>query len=349
MVVVAAAVASGCGSAAPLPAVDQKGGPPSHALIYVIHGDGDYLYHQDGRAKQADIEALATARLVARNAPDAEVFIFHQGPKRKLLGILPRPDGEYFHFRNGNLLRQDRYKRDPASLAAEAEVYNAHRHPQSTGATFLYYGHDIPEERDARYHASYPQHEFGVEQFTDGLTRFGADETPFDLVVLSSCNNASPRIVSAAAPFTRFVLASPGDLHLSFIDSHPLHRAGRADVPSADLAQDLARWAFDRLSERTQTSVSLTLFDTDAIADELAAVEREYSEFVEQAPPVPVAGDFVDCRDAAMPDLEDLAGVMRWYRPPAFGRESRKTDHSGWGCPASNSALVDARKRMGAQ
>lgn len=329
---------SGCGSAAPLaPGAAEESGPPGHALIYVIHGDGDYLYHQDGRAKRADIEALREARLVARNAPDAEVFIFHQGSRRSLFGLFPRTDGRFYHYRNGRLLQETGYRRDPAGLQAEAALYDESRHAGVEGATLLYYGHDIPEENDARYHASYPRHPFGIDQFVHGLTLFGADSRPFELIVLSACNNGSPGMVAALAPYTRFVLASPGDLHLSYIDSHPLHRAGRTGVDSKQIARDLADWAFDRLSRRTQTAVTLTLFDTAALTPVLPETERAYANV--RANLDDFLPDFVDCRDGAMPDLApEMEGVTRWFRPPAFGRQSQKEAHSGWGCPISRSA-----------
>lgn len=333
----------GCGSSTFLPEPASPVGvePPAHALVYVIHGDGDYLYHFDGQAKHADREVLADAHKIARSAPDAEVFIFHQQSSRKVMGIFPRPDGTYYHYRSGSLIASGRYHRDPSSLGPEAVVFQRLHHPDVTESSFLYYGHDIPEERNARYHASYPRTEFGITEFRSGLELFADAGRPFDLVVLSTCNNASPRVVAEVAPYTRFILASPGDLHLSHIDSHPLHRAGNPDVDVETIARSTADWAFDRLTVRTQTSVSLTLFDTAAMGEVIQDLERRYAG-IRSTITAPVLEDFVDCRDAAMPELADHPGVERWYRPPAFGRTREKEEHSGWGCPASLSVHAEA-------
>ncbi len=54
-----------------------------YSLVCVIHGDGDYLYHDtSGNEYNADEEALAGAKRVAQQNPRAEVFIFHQRPRR---------------------------------------------------------------------------------------------------------------------------------------------------------------------------------------------------------------------------------------------------------------------------
>merc|ERR1711965_502537 len=61
----------------------NKDTAPDYSLIYVIHGDGDYLYHDDGKAIKADEHAVKKAYSVALKAHHGEVFIFHQKPERK--------------------------------------------------------------------------------------------------------------------------------------------------------------------------------------------------------------------------------------------------------------------------
>src|SRR5512143_1930391 len=61
-----------------------------YSIVCVVHGDGDYLYHDtDGNAYSADEEALAEAQRVAERNPRAEVFIFHQRPRRRFMFLFP--------------------------------------------------------------------------------------------------------------------------------------------------------------------------------------------------------------------------------------------------------------------
>lgn len=331
-----AIITAGCASVGP---VESDGGTvagtdPTYALIYVIHGDGDYLYHMDGKRKHADQEALTIAQKVGRSAAHAEVFIFHQRPSRRLFGLFRQPTNGFYHYRRGELVGKGRYVRDPSSMSAEADIYMSRRNASVKGTSFLYYAHDIPEQPSTRYHTSYPRTSFSIDSFSASLARFRSGGDPFDLIVLSTCNNASPRIAAALSHHTKFLLASPGDLHLSHIDSHPMHLAGAEDVEIEGLAHRTAEWAFKRLVDRTRTNVSLTLFNMDALSAYLPDLTRTYAA-TRNGSQVRTIEDFVDCRDVPGLDLPDDNGLKRWYRPPSFGRESRKTDHSGWGCPAS--------------
>ncbi len=72
-------------SAFPKSAVD-------YSLIYVINGDGNYLYHdKKGRGLQADEQQLEEAIAVARQAEHGEVFIFHLRPAIPLVIPQKRP------------------------------------------------------------------------------------------------------------------------------------------------------------------------------------------------------------------------------------------------------------------
>ena len=78
-----------------------------YSIVCVIHGDGDYLYHDtDGNEYAADEEALAAAKRVAQQNPHAEVFIFHQRPRRHFLFLFPLRDGEFYYYRNGTACRR---------------------------------------------------------------------------------------------------------------------------------------------------------------------------------------------------------------------------------------------------
>lgn len=331
----------GCSSTAPLSAEEDAAGDkarPAHTLIYVIHGDGGYLYHENGTARRADRKALKEAKLVAEHAPGAEVFIFHQRPERRFLGLFARSDGTFYHYRAGEQVEKKAYRRDPSGtgLSREAALYRERRHPEAASRALLYYGHEVEEEGGERYHGSHPVHAFGLSELVGGLKQFGAEEDPFDLLVLSTCNNGTPGTLHALASLARYVIAAPGDLHLSYIDSHPLHRLGQTEEGIERVAQHLARWAFERLSARTETAVTLALYDTERLQPFLARALPAYEATRARLPEERASGlvEYVDCRDEAMPGLQaEHAGVERWYRPPAFGAQSQKEVHSGWACP----------------
>ena len=92
----------------------EEGVPAAaYSIVCVIHGDGDYRYHDtSGNEYKADEEALAGAKRIAQRNPRAEVFIFHQRPKRHFLFVFPRRDGEFYYYRNGRLISNELYWRD---------------------------------------------------------------------------------------------------------------------------------------------------------------------------------------------------------------------------------------------
>ena len=63
-----------------------------YSVIFIIHGDGNYLYHDSrGNAHRADEEALIEATMVAEQNPQAEVFIFSPNTQQAHLALLSTP------------------------------------------------------------------------------------------------------------------------------------------------------------------------------------------------------------------------------------------------------------------
>src|SRR5699024_12401976 len=90
--------AAGCSTARFAKPVFQK--PPEYTIIYVIHGDSDYLYHTiDGSPRQSDEHVLHEALQTARGAKHGNVFIFHQKPETKILWSFPKNDRHFFSYR----------------------------------------------------------------------------------------------------------------------------------------------------------------------------------------------------------------------------------------------------------
>lgn len=367
------------GPAAPAPSRAEAAGPLRFLLVYIIHGDGDYIYHDAaGRKRLADEDALSQAREVAEAAPAAEVFIFHQKPRWHIWRH-PTPDGMFFHFRRGVLLRSGSYSREglrpdfeaearifarlasPAMLprlACPARTVPADTLPAGREAVlrepvrFLaYFGHEIPQAGGLGYSRSHPREEFTVPRFARGLERFAGapcpEDPPYALVVLSACRGGTPATTRALFPYSDWLLASPTELHLSYLDTRafiPILGAAGSDASWSREprrlrvrlgAERVLRESFGRLGERTHTPISLALYDARTSA---AYLERHPE--VAEAPGAmstdvrlpPFA--WRDC--AENPDFGvggEAAGAKVLYRAGRFGILKSKQGHSGWECP----------------
>ena len=307
-------------------------------LVYVIHGDGSYLYHdKDGKAYRADEEALKEAISVAENNPSAEVYIFHQ--RRRHL-IPPSGDGRFYYYRGGQALVESSYWRGESEHAFEAEgqlfrKYSSGAAPRHT--FFLYYGHQVPEYDGRGYHRSYPGRSFTVQTLSEGLAHFKYQgQEKFDLVLLSTCYSGTPGVIGALCTHARYIIASPENLHLSSINSLLFRRLD--DLQTTDIYSFLkgaVEDAFERLKENTQTVITVALYDTEKVTAYLDSIGERYRAILNEISSPSFRGRFrfSDCAE----DLRFLSygmseGVDIFYRPPLFGKESEKNTHSGWEC-----------------
>ena len=323
----------------------EEGVPAAaYSIVCVIHGDGDYRYHDtSGNEYKADEEALAGAKRIAQRNPRAEVFIFHQRPKRHFLFVFPRRDGEFYYYRNGRLISNELYWRDQqqSRFDPEAGLYRRSRgdNPREQVSMFLYFGHEIPEVGGAGYDASYPDRQFTVHDLVRGLSGFKPDSSRFDLMVLSTCFSGTPYTIGVLGSFARTIIASPDNLHLSYFDLHSLERLDLSlrdgDVPG--LAKRFAQRAFDRLASDIQTAVSVAVYDVDRVQEFLRSVQRIYDHTLTTLKGETQASgatiERCDCADLpayVLPTMDD--GVEVFYRPARFGRSKHKQDHSGWEC-----------------
>ncbi len=316
----------------------------TYSIVCVIHGDSDYLYHDTaGNEHRADEEALAGATRVAQQNPQAEVFIFHQQPRRHAFFLFPLRDGEFTYYRNGRLIVNETYWRDQdrSRLDPEVELYRRFRAQSQRGIvrTFLYYGHEIPEQGGAGYDASYPDRTFTVHDLAEGLQGFMPDSSRFDLVVLSTCFGGTPYTVGALGSVARYIVASPDNLHLSYFDLHGFERLD-LNVQDGDVslfAKQFARQAFGRLTGDIQTVVSVAVYDVDRVQQYVGLVRGEYDhmltsmERVEETSMATVEHcDCADLRAYVLPTMSE--GVEVLYRSARFGRSKHKQNHSGWEC-----------------
>jgi hypothetical protein len=323
-------------------------------IVYVIHGDADYLYHDEsGKALQADAEALRQAVEVAERSPRSEIFIFHQGPAATRM-FRSVPGGTFLHYRDGKLLLRKRYVDAPGSGAfvAEAALFQEHADDfAQPRRVFAYFGHEIPVRTRKGYFASRPDWEFSVARFAEGLSIWarptdGASK-PFDLVVLSTCYGGTPPLLGALLPVADYVVASPANLHLSHLDTRPLADfAAAAGTPAPSmqtdtairvLAEDLAARSFESLSAKTATEITVAAYDLEKARPFLTGFLSSNREpFPPTAPDTVVSERNMRWRDCERfptfnPEIA-RRGVRLWFRAPRFGVRKDVTTRSAWEC-----------------
>lgn len=341
MILITAFLAGACRSSQPAHSspADEPSSPPAYRLVYLIHGDANYLYHTaDGHSLRADEQVLDEARRAGRMARSGEVFIFHQQPESRILWLFPRKDRRFLHYRRGTLVRDVRYSPVPpaqgAPFAAEAALFAGHRHPDrsdSLRSVLLYFGHEIPERRRT-YHASRPSAPLTTAGFARGV---GSFDTRFDLTVLSTCNNGTPSMIRTLTPYSRYILASPQNLHLSHIDTAPLPRLmEQPDHNPAAIADSLAATTYTRLASFLQTAITLSVYDTQQTRSYLRPLAQQYQRHLSDLSAQALLADNGDCaRLDFFSVADDTAGVRSWYRPARFGRrDTVGPAYSGWGC-----------------
>lgn len=313
----------------------------NYSVIYYIHADSDYLYHDsEGNSVRENSGVLATAINVGEEALSGEVFIFHQRPERKTLGLFPRRSSRFFHYRNGQLIHQIKYRhqdKKEAFLATEAVLLNQYRNYHRTDKHqnfFLYFGHEIPSENGKGYHRTLPAIDVNTLSFTKGVQNLLlSDEDRFSLAVLSTCNNGTPAMAKHLMPFTYALLASPQNLHLSHIDSESMALLEKEPgISPFQLGRTMAEKTFERLTETVHTTITLGLYDLKNVESYIhsltsnitvAKTNDRFAQFQ----------DNVDCTEIypAQPEFY-RRGVETWYKPARFGRQSAQITYSGWGC-----------------
>ena len=315
-----------------------------YSIVCVIHGDGDYLYHDtSGNKYEANEKALEGAQKVAQQNPQAEVFIFHQRPGRHFLFFFPLRDGEFYYYRNGRLIATESYWRDQKESRFEPELELYRRfgmgNQREMIRLFLYYGHEIPECGGAGYDASYPDRPFTVGHLVNGLKGFTGDSARFNLMIVSTCFGGTPYTIGALGTFARYIIASPDNLHLSYFDFHSLEHLELSvrDGGVSGFARQFARRSFDRLTGDIQTAVSVAVYDVDRVQEYVRSVHSVYDHTLtalkRETEPSLSTAEHCDCADLspyALPAMNE--GVEVFYRPARFGRSKDKQSHSGWEC-----------------
>ena len=318
--------------------IDTPGKERTFSIIYIIHGDADYLYHDtSGTSHYADKEILDQAFDAAEGLDSAEVFIFHQGTASKFL-FFPQDDSRFYYYKNGKEVQTDSYRRDDddSTFTTEINLYKKYSETDndSTIKILLYYGHEIPEGSPINpYNITHPGIAFNETLFEKAVKGFSSG-TGFDLIVLSTCNNGTPEMVRLLSPYTRFIIASPENLHLSQMNSGYLKKLNINNYDPFNFARDFAENAFNKLKENTLTVITVSLYNVDKTRTYVDSVTESNNNRLKQSEPGAINN--CDCSTIAAynkPGME--SGVTVFYNPPAFGKKKNKTSHSGWGCKKS--------------
>lgn len=312
-----------------------------YSITYYIHADSGYLYHTpEGNPVRDNSEVLTTAIEIGEAALSGEVFIYHQRPEKKFLGIFPRKASRFYHYKNGKLTNRVLYRhlnKKESFLATEAHLMNRYRSENRSDDHqdyFLYFGHEIPSENGEGYHRTLPAIKVNTASLTEGIHRLmPSEEDKYDLVVLSTCNNGTPGMAEQLLPFSDAMLASPQNLHLSHIDSEVMRALESKPATSPlQLAQEMAEQTYQRLSEDIQTTITLALYDLEQVQNYIKSLASHTTADHEQDLSLQFR-DNVDCAEIHFPDsVRYRDGVQVWYKPARFGRKSSSTIHSGWGC-----------------
>lgn len=315
---------------------------PDYSLIFYVHGDDDYLYHNsEGEPIQANQHALQKALSVARNAESGRVIIFHRQSERKVLGLFPRKTSRFLIYQKGERQLSLKYRdsENGSFMGEEIRLYHTYANQitdKDHTSHFFYFGHEIPLNSVDGYHESVPEDLWSTTLFADEVSNFlPNEEYQFGLVALSTCSNGTPAMVSQLAPLSETLLASPQNLHLSHLDVAGLEaletNAQISDNPSK-LAKMLAEDTFSRLSDDLQTDITLAVYDLSSTSDTVSDL-RQIAENYHKSNPINFNSDNTDCAELLPVDLSLYSqGVTTYFKPARFGRRASSRSHSGWGC-----------------
>lgn len=312
-----------------------------YSVIYYIHADADYLYHDAaGNPVRGNSKILVTALRVAEEAKSGEVFVFYQQPEKKFLGLFPRNKSRFYHYTNGELTSHVTYRhadKEEDFLATEARLHAQYRtflRDEDQRNFFLYFGHEIPDGDGKKYHRTLPDIAVNTGSFSVGIQKFlVADKQRFNLVVLSTCNNGTPVMAEHLMPFTNLMLASPQNLHLSHIDSESMGlMETKPEISSIQVADSMSERTYQRLEKEVQTTITLTVYDF-GIVQQYKNKLHDFTTTYNSLDHMQYMPDNVDCKQVEFFDGDTFRkGLNRWYKPARFGRRSVTSDHSGWGC-----------------
>jgi hypothetical protein len=237
-------------------------------------------------------------------------------------------------------MARESYWRDqgPSRFAPELSFYHrfAAMPPDAPTRLFFYFGHELPESGGTGYDASCRERRVTLGDLAEAVRDVAGSTGKVDLLGLATCFGGTPYNIGELAPYARYIIASPDNLHLSSFDLAPLEtlQLGSEEGAMAAFADRFARNAFARLEGTVQTAVSVVVYDTDEVGEFLDSATGVYDRDLRPAAgQSPSFSERCDCGDEpayARPGMG--RGLTVLYRAPHFGRLKHKASHSGWEC-----------------
>jgi len=265
-------------------------------IIYYIHGDASYLFHnREGAQINADTRILKQALCVAQSSFNSEVFILHHKPARKFLFFFRLENLDFYYFRNGELKEKSSYGvNDIPAVQLQFDLIKKYgnRNTSDLRNFYLFYGHQIPEGDGYGYNSSQPDLPLNIILLKEALKSYIADKQ-FEMILLSTCKNGTRYSVGELAELSKYIIASPEDLSLYHISSIPFKIFSKyPHITTNDFTRILSRYAFKKLKSQALTVTAISLYDTAS--------------------------------------LQEKGGVSVLFNPPHFGKNKNDKQHSGW-------------------
>jgi len=238
-------------------------------IIYIIHADGNYLFHnEEGDPLNAAERMLSQSIFVEENIKNGEVLIFYQKPAENFLFFFPEDNGEFYYYKNGIKILDESYSRkDSSGFDSESSLLKKYSDPSYNNfrTVLLYYGHEIPLNDTSGYSQSQPAKEFGLNIFKEGIKQVFdsiSSHKKFDMIVLSTCKNGNNKTAEELSPFADYLVGSPAEIHLSYLNSESLIKLSReGDLTAKEMAAEFAENAYNIMSQTVSTEVSISIFD----------------------------------------------------------------------------------------
>lgn len=305
------------------------------SLIFVIHEDEKYSYHQGNKLKNAATHALIQAKHTAQNCSDCEVFIFRHKPSKIGFCFIPKPDSKSYYYRRGKLIKKKEFFRHKKgmSFGYESEFYHKYKNNNGEDSRhlFIYFGHQIPETHIPGYSRSNPDDVFSVDELSMGLKKFSKK---FDVLMLSSPESGTPYKIKSLSSTSDFIIASASNLSLPyFIFNLSEHIDYLGVGPVEKWAWKLQSELFESLQKSSLTDISVVLYQTNQIRPWLDLILPDYFGILRKH------YQYMPCKSKDclhIPEFQKEGyqnGVTSLYHRGAWQHGPEIFDHSGWSCP----------------
>ena len=310
-------------------------GKIEYSFIFQIHEDASYDFHtKEGIKKFGYKEAYKQAKSLALACTVCEVFIFREMKKNVFYS------GKVEYFLNGKRKSRLYHKRESGEKDLEFFRKNSlklKQKEQKIKTFFTYFGHSVPEKITEGYSHSLPHLTFGITHLENRLKKLGAGGNSgylFDGIILSSCHNGTPFVLSRLVPFGHYVIASPENLHLSYLDISPFLEIGKQkDISTLKLLKKIIDTSMETFEQRAiKTFTVLSLYQIQKIKETLAEISLLYEKNLTES--TQLFSNYKDCQEIGeiSPFLEKMSNYIYTKSNNPFFSTKPTQEHSGLSC-----------------